>query len=87
MQCPSSPETNEKKRGRKIKGRERSLIEKLDFLKEEVCRFFTDFRVLFDNNQAKRDCRNCTARAKVSGCFSKRRCTGLTQFAILHQQR
>ncbi len=69
VQCPPPPATTGKKRGWKKKDRERSLIERLDSLKEEFCRFFTDFHVPFDNTQAERDLRNCKAKGKVSGCF------------------
>jgi len=69
VQCPPPPATTGKKRGRKKKGKERSLIERLDSLRDEVSRFYTDFRVPFDNNQAERDLRNCKTKAKVSGCF------------------
>lgn len=68
-QCPPSPVPTEKKRGRKKKGRERSLIDRLIELKDAAMRFFTDYRVPFDNNQAERDIRNCKTKAKVSGCF------------------
>ena len=69
IQCPPPPVPIEKKRGRKKKGKERSLIDRLIKLKEAAMRYFTDFRVPFDNNQAERDIRNCKTKAKVSGCF------------------
>ena len=69
QQCPLPPDPPEKKRGRKKKGEERSLIERLGKLKDSVMRFFTDFCVPFDNNQAERDLRNCKTKIKVSGCF------------------
>ena len=68
-QCPLPPESTDKKRGRKKKGKERSLIERLTMFRDEVCRFFLDYRVPFDNNQAERDLRNCKTKTKVSGCF------------------
>ena len=49
---PIPPETMEKKRGRKKKGKVRSLIERLSKFKASVCLFAWDFSVPFDNNQA-----------------------------------
>ncbi len=68
-QCPSPPAPIEKKRGRKKLGKERALLERLKEFKESVSRFFTDYRVPFDNNQAERDLRNLKTKSKVSGCF------------------
>jgi len=58
-----------KRRGRKKKGKERALIERLMEHKESVCLFAHDFRVPFDNNRAERDVRNVKTKIKVSGCF------------------
>ena len=58
-----------KKRGRKKKGKVRSLIERLDILKASVCLFARDFEVPFDNNLAERDLRMVKTKTKVSGCF------------------
>lgn len=63
------PESPSGKRGRKKKGKVRSLIERLDNLRDDICRFSTDFAVPFDNNQAERDIRMVKTKAKVSGCF------------------
>lgn len=68
-QCPAPADSSEKKRGRKKKGRERSLIERLMQLKPSVCLFARNFSVPFDNNQAERDVRNVKTKVKVSGCF------------------
>ncbi len=65
----SLPESSQRKRGRKKKGKVRSLIERLDNLREDICRFSTDFAVPFDNNQAERDIRMVKTKTKVSGCF------------------
>jgi transposase len=58
-----------KKRVRKAKGKDRTLIERLIKLKDSVCLFIKDFAVQFDNNQAERDLRNVKTKSKVSGCF------------------
>ena len=57
------------KKGRKKKGKERALIERLKKLKDAVCMFIHDFRVPFGNNQAEQDVRNVKTKIKVSGCF------------------
>ena len=71
-ECSSPPKTKEKKRGRKAKGKERALIERLVKLKDSVCLFIKNFAVPFDNNQAERDVRNVKTKAKVSGCFQSK---------------
>ena len=67
--CPEPPAQPGRRRGRKKKGRERSLIERLKSLKDSVCMFLHNFIVPFDNNQAERDVRNVKTKTKVSGCF------------------
>ena len=67
--CPDPPDPPDRKRGRKKKGKERALIERLRRLKDAVCLFVHDFAVPFDNNQAERDVRNIKTKTKVSGCF------------------
>ena len=67
-ECPL-PEPTEQKSGRKKKGKERSLIERLRKRKGSVCLFIHNFVVPFDNNQAERDVRNVKTKDKVSGCF------------------
>ena len=71
-ECPPPPKVVEIKRGRKAKGKERSLIERLIKLKDSVCLFIKDFAVPFDNNQAERDLRNVKTKSKVSGCFQSK---------------
>ena len=68
-ECPLPPDPPQKKKGRKKKGKERSLIERLVALKASVCLFIRNFDVPFDNNQAERDVRNVKTKTKVSGCF------------------
>jgi transposase len=68
-ECPLLPEPKVKRRGRRKKGRERSLIERLRDNEDSICLFVRDFRVPFDNNQAERDVRNVKTKVKVSGCF------------------
>ena len=63
------PETTEKKRGRKKKGKVLNLIGRLDKYKVSVCLFIKNFCVPFDNNQAERDLRMVKVKTKVSGCF------------------
>ena len=66
---PPETENEEKKRGRKKKGKVRSLIERLDTYKASVCLFIKNFAVPFDNNQGERDLRMVKTKTKVSGCF------------------
>ena len=47
----------------------RRLADRLEEFREDFCRFFWDFRVPFDNNQAERDVRHTKVKIKVSGCF------------------
>ena len=63
-ECP--PTDN---RGRKRKGPERSLIDRLQRYKGYILHFITDFDVPFDNNQAERDVRYAKIKMKVSGQF------------------
>lgn len=63
------PETTEKKRGRKKKGKILALVERLANYKASVCLFIRNFNVAFDNNQAERDIRMIKVKTKVSGCF------------------
>ena len=62
------PETTEKKRGRKKKGKILALVERLTNYKTSVCLFIHNFNVPFDNNQAERDLRMIKVKTKVSGC-------------------
>ena len=63
------PEKEPGKRGRKGKGKIRSLIERLFDYEDEVCLFTKNFNVPFDNNQAERDVRMIKVKTKVAGCF------------------
>lgn len=69
MECPPPDKIEHKKRGKKKKGKERSLIDRLIKLKDSGGLFIHNFLVTFDNNQAERDLRNVKTKAKVSGCF------------------
>jgi len=62
-------ESSENKRGRKKKGKVRSLIDRLATYKDSICFFIKNFAVPFDNNQAERDIRMIKTKGKVSGCF------------------
>ena len=72
-ECPDPSVNMPKKRGRKKKGKERALIERLMLFKDAVCLFIHDFKVPFDNNQAERDLRAVKAKKSVSGCFRSKR--------------
>ena len=63
------PETPAKKRGRRKRGKDRALIERLLEYKDSVCLFIRDFAVPFSNNQAEQDIRIMKVKTKVSGCF------------------
>ncbi len=71
-ECPPPP--SEKRHGRRKKGKERSLIERLRRMENAVCLFATDFKVDFDNNLAERAFRFVKTKTKVSGCFRSTRC-------------
>ena len=62
------PQAAEGKR-RPARGKERSLIERFQDLKLDVCRFVYDMDVPFTNNQAEQDIRNVKVKGKVAGCF------------------
>jgi len=57
------------KRGRPKKGKALSLIERLRDLKDDVLRFFTDFRVPFSNNIGEKSFRLSKLKMKVAGSF------------------
>ncbi|WP_303839275.1 transposase [Selenomonas ruminantium] len=58
------------------------MADRLDEYSEDFCRFFWDFRVPFDNNQAERDVRHAKVKIKVSGCF--RSLEGAKEFAKIN---
>lgn len=64
---PAPPERP--RRGRKCKGKARSLVDRLWDNREHVLRFVHDFRVPFDNNVAERDLRMMKVQQKISGTF------------------
>lgn len=68
-ECPPPPDSPVKKKGRKKKGKERSLVDRLRLRKEEVCRFVHDFKVPFDNNDAERAIRGTKSKQKSAGGF------------------
>ncbi len=69
IECPPPDNTEPIKRGKRKKGKERSLIERLIKLKASVCLFIHNFAVTFDSNKAERDVRNVKTKSKVSGRF------------------
>jgi transposase len=56
-------------RGRFKRGKVLSLIDRLKNLKEQVMRFFTDFKVPFSNNVGEKSFRLFKTKMKVSGGF------------------
>jgi transposase len=76
---PSPPERP--RRGRKTKGKARSLVDRLWDNREHVLRFVHDFRVPFDNNVAERDLRMMKVQQKISGTF--RSWPGADAFAVI----
>ena len=71
--------SDKRKRKRNIA---RRLADRLNEYSEDFCRFFWDFRVPFDNNQAERDVRHAKVKIKVSGCF--RSLGGAKEFAKIN---
>jgi len=63
------PNVRKKGRGRPKKGKIRSLIDRLEKLKDDVIRFFTDFRVPFSNNIAERSYRLSKKKMQIAGTF------------------
>lgn len=61
-----------RKRGRPKKGKILSLVERLRDLKDDVLRFFTDFRVPFSNNVGEKSFRMSKVKMKVAGSFRSR---------------
>ena len=51
----------------------RRLVERLERYRDEVCLFFSNFIVPFDNNQAERDLRPVKTKMKVSGVMRTER--------------
>ena len=68
-ECPLPEDKRPNGRGRRKKGKERSLIERLMLRKDCIFMFVRDLRVPFDNNQAERDVRYIKVKSKVSGGF------------------
>ena len=68
-EAPPLPQDPNRRKGAYRRGPERALIGRLIDKKDCVCRFFHDFDVPFDNNQAERDLRFLKTKQKVSGCF------------------
>ena len=73
------PPPGQDKKPKKCKPR--VLAERLLKRKAEYTKFFTDFTVPFDNNQAERDIRMFKVKQKVSGCFRSKE--GADDFATI----
>jgi len=63
------PYVHKRSRGRPKKGKLRSLIYRLETLKDDVIRFFTDFRVPFSNNIAEKSYRLSKKKMQIAGTF------------------
>ena len=60
---------NPLREGSRNRSKSRCLLDRFIKYHAEICRFASDFRVPFDNNQAERDIRNAKVKQKVSGGF------------------
>jgi transposase len=69
VENPEPEPSEEKKRGRKKRGKVLSLIDRLKNFKDSVCLIIDDLTAPFDNNLAERDLRMHKSKIKVSGCF------------------
>lgn len=67
------PKVNPETGKNEAKSYARCLVERLAKYKDEVCLFFTNFLVPFDNNQAERDLRPVKTKMKVSGAMRTER--------------
>ena len=63
------PPESKSKRGRKLLGKAAALVKRVEEHMGEVCLFFHNFSVPFDNNRAEQDLRHVKVKLKVSGCF------------------
>ena len=63
------PKVVKKTRGRPKKGKPRSLVDRLQKLKDDVMRFFTDFKVPYTNNLAEKSYRLSKKKMQIAGTF------------------
>ena len=67
------PKISQETGKREPKSYARRLVERLEKYRDEVCLFFSNFVVPFDNNQAERDLRPVKTKMKVSGVMRSER--------------
>ena len=73
------PESVPGKRGRRVKGKFRCLLERFRDFKNDILRFARDWSVPYTNNTAERAIRCARVKEKVSGCFRTK--SGADDFA------
>ena len=74
-------ESEVKKRGRKKKGKARSLLERMRDHKSEFLLFLHDFDVPFTSNEAEKSFRMVSVKRSVTGCF--RTLKGAEEFVLI----
>lgn len=78
---PPPLERKKGKRGRKARGKERCLLDRMRKHEDSILRFLHDVKTPFDNNQAERDIRMAKVKMKISGGFRSK--TGAEAYTTL----